>query len=311
MTVPGTTRRSRSLNAWRPIRHLYFHIPFCPKLCPYCSFYVETGAKNKTTAFLDALLREVDEAKAAHELQPRDDLLRRRHAERADGRATRLPARRPARAARSERAARSGTSRRIPRRSARRRRGCCTSAASRGSASACNRGTTRCSRRSAASTTPRRRRRPSHVLRDAGFDNINIDLMFAVPGQTLAQWQATLAKTIALQPGACLVLLPHLRGRHRLLPQAPARHIPAGRRPRRRPFRDDDGHAHRRRLRPLRDLQLRAARPRIARTISPTGAARITSASARAPSPPSACAAGRTSPTPPNTRAASSPAKAS
>src|SRR5262249_13518247 len=27
-----------------------------------------------------------------------------------------------------------------------------------------------------------------------------IDLMFAVPGQTLAQWQATLARTIALRP---------------------------------------------------------------------------------------------------------------
>ena len=39
-----------------------------------------------------------------------------------------------------------------------------------------------------------------HVLRDAGFANLNIDLMFAVPGQSEDQWQATLAKTIALQP---------------------------------------------------------------------------------------------------------------
>jgi oxygen-independent coproporphyrinogen-3 oxidase len=38
------------------------------------------------------------------------------------------------------------------------------------------------------------------VLRDAGLANINIDLMFAVPGQTLAQWQATLDHTIALRP---------------------------------------------------------------------------------------------------------------
>ena len=53
------------------IQHLYFHIPFCPKLCPYCSFYVEVGSKNKTTAFLDALLREVESAIAAHEVQPR------------------------------------------------------------------------------------------------------------------------------------------------------------------------------------------------------------------------------------------------
>ena len=53
-----------------PIRHLYFHIPFCQKLCPYCCFYVETGAKNKTRQFLDALLREVELAQKTYELQP-------------------------------------------------------------------------------------------------------------------------------------------------------------------------------------------------------------------------------------------------
>jgi len=44
------------------IRHLYFHIPFCPKLCPYCSFYVETGSDHRTQAFLDAILGEVEAA---------------------------------------------------------------------------------------------------------------------------------------------------------------------------------------------------------------------------------------------------------
>src|SRR5262249_41173722 len=39
-----------------------------------------------------------------------------------------------------------------------------------------------------------------HILREAGFENLNIDLMFAVPGQTLAQWRQTLEKTIALRP---------------------------------------------------------------------------------------------------------------
>ena len=38
------------------------------------------------------------------------------------------------------------------------------------------------------------------ILRDAGFTNINIDLMFGLPGQTIDQWRATLEKTIALQP---------------------------------------------------------------------------------------------------------------
>jgi len=36
------------------------------------------------------------------------------------------------------------------------------------------------------------------TLRQAGFDNLNIDLMFAIPGQTMAIWQATLDEAIAL-----------------------------------------------------------------------------------------------------------------
>jgi len=36
------------------------------------------------------------------------------------------------------------------------------------------------------------------ILRQAGFDNLNIDLMFAIPGQTMDIWRATLAEAIAL-----------------------------------------------------------------------------------------------------------------
>jgi oxygen-independent coproporphyrinogen-3 oxidase len=35
------------------------------------------------------------------------------------------------------------------------------------------------------------------ILRRAGFDNLNLDLMFAIPGQTMEIWQATLAETMA------------------------------------------------------------------------------------------------------------------
>ena len=50
------------------VRHLYVHIPFCPKVCPYCSFYKETGDRNKTKAFLEAVLAEAEVA--ADGLQP-------------------------------------------------------------------------------------------------------------------------------------------------------------------------------------------------------------------------------------------------
>jgi oxygen-independent coproporphyrinogen-3 oxidase len=36
------------------------------------------------------------------------------------------------------------------------------------------------------------------LLRKAGFDNLNVDLMFAIPGQTMALWQATLREALAL-----------------------------------------------------------------------------------------------------------------
>ena len=38
------------------------------------------------------------------------------------------------------------------------------------------------------------------ILRVAGFTNINIDLMFGLPGQSAGQWRSTLEKTIALEP---------------------------------------------------------------------------------------------------------------
>lgn len=71
------------------------------------------------------------------------------------------------------------------------------------------------------------------ILRDAGFTNINIDLMFGLPGQTVDQWGATLETTIALKPEHistyCLTyeedtefFLRHARGEFRQDPDADA-----------------------------------------------------------------------------------------
>ncbi len=38
------------------------------------------------------------------------------------------------------------------------------------------------------------------IFRDAGFSNINVDLMFGLPGQTMRQWQSTLERTVSLTP---------------------------------------------------------------------------------------------------------------
>src|SRR5690349_12679410 len=36
------------------------------------------------------------------------------------------------------------------------------------------------------------------ILRQAGFGNVNLDLMFGIPGQTLAEWRNTLGEVFAL-----------------------------------------------------------------------------------------------------------------
>jgi oxygen-independent coproporphyrinogen-3 oxidase len=38
------------------------------------------------------------------------------------------------------------------------------------------------------------------TARGAGFDGVNLDLMFAIPGQTVQEWEADLATAISLQP---------------------------------------------------------------------------------------------------------------
>jgi oxygen-independent coproporphyrinogen-3 oxidase len=182
-----------------PIHHLYFHIPFCPKLCPYCSFYVETGARNKTTRFLDALLREIEAAQAAYELQPEtiyfgggtpsaltcdqlEYLLGGLRA-RLDLSALREwtfevnPA--TVRADKARLLRETGVSR--------------ISLGVQSWDDALLKTLGRIHDAAGAEKT-------YGFLREAGFTNINIDLMFAVPGQTLAQWQSTLARTVALRP---------------------------------------------------------------------------------------------------------------
>src|SRR5438477_11413559 len=43
-----------------PIRHLYVHIPFCARICPYCAFYKDLLDRSQTSRFCEAILRELD-----------------------------------------------------------------------------------------------------------------------------------------------------------------------------------------------------------------------------------------------------------
>ncbi len=190
---------ARNLRFERVIEHLYFHIPFCPKLCPYCSFYVEVGSANKTTEFLDAVLREVEIAVHEREIRPRtiyfgggtpsalttaqlDYLFDGLHARLDLSRLEEWDLEANPATIRVDKA-------RILRDS----------------------GVTRLSlgvqswNDALLKTLGRvhdaaQAEETFHLLRDAGFENLNIDLMFAVPGQTLAQWEETLTRTLGLRP---------------------------------------------------------------------------------------------------------------
>src|SRR5215831_10424320 len=41
------------------IRHIYVHIPFCARICPYCAFYKDLLDRSQTSRFCEALLREL------------------------------------------------------------------------------------------------------------------------------------------------------------------------------------------------------------------------------------------------------------
>lgn len=51
------------------IEHLYIHIPFCPNICPYCAFYKESAGRERVETFLDALLVETEQWSS--QLKPR------------------------------------------------------------------------------------------------------------------------------------------------------------------------------------------------------------------------------------------------
>lgn len=182
-----------------PVEHLYIHIPFCPKLCPYCCFYVEEGAKNKNRAFLDALLLELEQQNQIREVVPRTiymgggtptSLLTDQLAYLMEGLRTRLPLHHleewtveanPA-TVRAEKALllKDAGVNRIS-----------LGVQSWNDATLKTLGRVHSSQQA---------RKTVETLLNTGFASLNIDLMFSVPGQTLEEWEADLQTTLAISP---------------------------------------------------------------------------------------------------------------
>jgi oxygen-independent coproporphyrinogen-3 oxidase len=46
--------------ARQPVRHVYVHVPFCARKCDYCAFYSEPGSAALMERYVDALIREME-----------------------------------------------------------------------------------------------------------------------------------------------------------------------------------------------------------------------------------------------------------
>ncbi|MEY2480094.1 MAG: hypothetical protein QOI04_1021 [Verrucomicrobiota bacterium] len=181
------------------VRHLYVHIPFCARICPYCAFYKERADSSQTKRFCEALLREMERLHDRFELKLEtiffgggtpsaltisqlESLLGglREHVDLAGAVEWTLEAN-------------PGS---VSARKAVRLRELGVNRISLGVQSWDDALLKLLGREHNAAQAED----SFQILRAAGFANVNVDLMFGLPGQTLAQWEATLAKTIALQP---------------------------------------------------------------------------------------------------------------
>jgi oxygen-independent coproporphyrinogen-3 oxidase len=183
----------------RPIRHLYVHIPFCARICPYCAFYKTRANHSETERFCDALLRELASKGSQFELKPETiffgggtptaltteqlDLLLRGFCQHLDLSAL----------VEWTMEANPG------------------SVSARKAALLKQLGVNRLSlgvqswdddllKLLGREHNSKQAEESFRILRDAGFSNINVDLMFGLPGQTIEQWRTTLQQTVALHP---------------------------------------------------------------------------------------------------------------
>jgi oxygen-independent coproporphyrinogen-3 oxidase len=181
------------------VRHIYVHIPFCARICPYCAFYKERADPTQTARFCAAILAELGMQLAQFRLPPEtiffgggtptalttgqlDFLLSRFHTQLdlSELREWTLEANPGSVSERKARLLRKRGVNRI----------------SLGVQSFDNGLLQLLGREHSAAQAEA----SFELLRRVGFENLNIDLMFGLPGQTLEQWEMTLQRAIALGP---------------------------------------------------------------------------------------------------------------
>ncbi len=194
---PTDERTNRSTDPL--VQHLYVHIPFCHRVCPYCAFYKHTPGNTQMAAFVDAVVAEARHYGERHELKPRTVFL-------GGGTPTALSETHLERLLAELRAVvgfdqvEEFTLEANP----------MTVTAKKASMMRAQ-GVTRVSlgvqawdeptlKTLGRDHSPEEAAETFAILRAAGFPSLNIDLMFSVPGQTMAQWTASLERALALRP---------------------------------------------------------------------------------------------------------------
>jgi oxygen-independent coproporphyrinogen-3 oxidase len=174
-------------------RHLYVHLPFCAHRCGYCDFVTVVGRKGQHAAYVDALLRELEAERTS--LAPELDTIFL-----GGGTPTFTELSELVRLLEALPAARELTVEANP------------ETVTPGLARALRQ--TGVNRVSLGAQTfrpellrvlervagPDDVRRAVHHLRDASFDNISLDLIYGIPGQTAADLAADLDDALALAP---------------------------------------------------------------------------------------------------------------
>jgi putative oxygen-independent coproporphyrinogen III oxidase len=175
------------------VRHLYVHLPFCAHRCGYCDFVTVVGRAGQHQAYVDALLAELELERGL--LAPRLETIflgggtptftEPRELER-------LLKALPAAAEVTVEANPETVTPELAALLSRNR----VNRVSLGAQSFHTHLLDVLERHAAPDDV----RRAVHVLRDAGCDNVNLDLIYGIPGQSAAELERDLAEALALTP---------------------------------------------------------------------------------------------------------------
>jgi oxygen-independent coproporphyrinogen III oxidase len=175
------------------VRHLYVHLPFCAHRCGYCDFVTVVGRQGQHRAYIDAMLAELalergvlaDEVETVFLGGGTPTFTEPRELERL---LAALPRAREVTVEANPETISADVAALL--------RGGGVTRMSLGAQSFQPRLLELLERRAAPDDV----RRAVYFLRDAGFDNISLDLVYGIPGQSAADLEADLAEALALEP---------------------------------------------------------------------------------------------------------------